>query len=237
MGISTPILRITEYYARHGFGATVRRAQLSLKRALVANRMVVFYCDLSQTLPTAVTSSSLQIDRVESKPELRPQDLEVLINLWNPKLAERNLKERFAKGASLWLIRHEGQLAGYCWTIRGRAIAPYYFPMGQGDVPLFDFYVIRKFRGGAILRALIIHILHTLKAEGATRAFGDAAEWNEPSLCFYKMIPFRRLGVARSVTIFSHKFTTWDESVKTEQLATRKESRRRARAVARPHER
>ena len=224
MGISTSILRITEYYARHGFGATVRRAQLSLKRVMFANRMVVFYCDLSQSLPPIVTSTSLQIDCAQSRAEIHPEYLEVLFNLWNPKLAERNLNKRFARSASLWLIKYEGQLAGYCWTLCGGAIEPYYFPMGRTDVQLFDFYVIRKFRGGAILRALIIHILHTVKAAGATRVFGDAAEWNQPSLCFYKMVPFRRLGVARSFTIFNHKFTTWYDGVKTPQLPTREKN-------------
>ena len=70
-----------------------------------------------------------------------------MTSFWNPKLAHRNIKERFDKGASLWLIKFEDRLAGYGWTLQGRTIEPHYFPLGQDDVHLFDFHVFPKYRG------------------------------------------------------------------------------------------
>jgi GNAT superfamily N-acetyltransferase len=237
MVISNSISRLTAYFKRHGFEATIRRAGLAVRRTLFSNRMVVFYCDLAKQ-PTAPLNipSSLKVERLRSYAELNRQDLQEIINAWNPKLAHRNIRERFEQGAALWLIKSEDRLAGYSWTIRGRTIAPYYFLLGEDDIQLFDFYVIAKFRGRAILWFLVAHILHTLRDEGAVRVFGDVAEWNQPSLSFYRMTPFRRLGLARSFTIFGHTFVSWVGNDPVKQIQKGTERRHGAPTMARSHE-
>jgi hypothetical protein len=110
------------------------------------------------------------------------------------------------------LIKSQGKLAGFSWTLRGRTIAPFYLPMGEDDVQFFDWVVFPKFRGRAIHWFLVAHILHKIKAEGVARAFGDAAEWNQASLSSYKMTPFHRLGCARKLTIFGRTIVCWAES-------------------------
>jgi ribosomal protein S18 acetylase RimI-like enzyme len=213
MGIVNSISRVTEYYSRHGFAATMRRAGVSAKRALFANRIVVFYCDLPKlAAPPAKIPSSLKVERLQRYIELSQQDLQEMTSFWNPKQAHRNIRERFDRGATLWLIKSEDTLAGFSWTLRGRTIASYYFLLGEDDIQLFDFYVFPKFRGRAILWFLVAHILQSLKGEGAARVFGDVAEWNQASLSFYKMTPFRRLGLARSFTILGRTFTRWVEN-------------------------
>lgn len=210
MAIFTSISRLAAYYTRHGFSATIHRAGLAVKRALFSSRMVVFYCDLAkQTTAPANMPSSLKVERLSKYAELSPQDLHEMTSFWNPKQAHRDIRQRFEQGASLWLIWSGDSLAGYSWTLRGRTIAPYYFPMAQDDVQLFDFYVFSKFRGRAILWFLITHILSRLGEEGAARVFGDVAEWNQASLSFYKTVPFHRLGAVRSFTILGHTFVSW----------------------------
>jgi hypothetical protein len=218
MGIPTSFSRFAEYYTRHGWRATTRRARLEVKRALFSSRSVLFYCDLSTlTTPPAGLPSVLKVERKISSSELSPKDLNEMTSFWNPKLAQRNMKERFGRGASLWLIKCDDRLAGYSWTIRGRTIAPSYFPMAEDDVQFFDWLVFPEFRGRAIHWFLITQILHRLRGEGAARAFGDAAEWNEASLSSYKMTPFRRLGVARKLTIFGRTIVFWAENTSAKQ--------------------
>lgn len=210
MAISTSISRLAAYYKRHGLRETIRRATVATGRILFAGRMVVFYCDLGERVTApAELPSSLKLERLKTRAELDPKDLEELTSFWNPQLAHRRIEERFEHEASLWLIRSGDSLAGYGWTLRGRTIAPYYFPMGQDDVQLFDFYVFPKFRGRAVLWFLVTHILRSMKDEGAARVYGDVAEWNQASLSFYRTTPFRRLGSARFFTIFSHSFVSW----------------------------
>jgi ribosomal protein S18 acetylase RimI-like enzyme len=231
MALSTSTSRLIAYYQRYGFGATLRRAGLAIRRALFSNGMIVFCCDLAkQSTAPPDMPSSLTVRRLSHYTELSPEDLQELIGLWNPKQAHRNIGERFERGASLWLIRSGERLGGYSWTLRGRTIAEYYFPMAQDDVQLFDFYVFPRFRGRAILWFLIIFVLSSLREEGASRVFGDVAEWNQPSLSFYKTIPFQRLGRARTFTILGHTFVSWTENEPSEK--TQKDTLTNASMVA-----
>jgi hypothetical protein len=237
MGISKSISRVTNYYSRHGFRETVRRAGLGVRRALFARRMIVFYCDLS-ALPArpAKIPNSMRVDRVRSEMEITSPDLQEITAFWNPKQARRNVKERFAKGASLWLIKSEDKVAGYGWTLQGQTVAEYYFPMGPKDVQLFDFYVFPKFRGRAMHWLLTAYILQTLAAEGAARAFADTAEWNQAQISSFKMTSFRRLGMVRPFTILGRTFVSWVQNDPAEQTQKRTQPVDKVSAMVRSHE-
>lgn len=237
MRISNSISRVTDYYSRHGFRATVSRFVLAAKRALFSSRMIVFYCDLP-SLPVRPVNipASMTVERVTGEGELRPQDFDEITSFWNPTQARRNVRERFANGASLWLIKSEEHVAGYGWTMQGRTIAEYYFPMAPKDVQLFDFYVFPKFRGRALHWLLTAYILQALAAEGAARAFADTGEWNQPQISSFRMTPFRRLGLVRSFTVFGHTFVSWAERESAEQIEIPSRRKDRALSVARPHE-
>jgi hypothetical protein len=199
--------------------------------------MIVFYSDLSTPSGRPVNiPSSMRVDRLLSETELTQSDFQEITSFWNPKQARRNVKERFAKEASLWLIKSEDRVAGYGWTIRGRTIAEYYFPMGANDVQLFDFYVFPKFRGRAIHWLLTAYILKTLAAEGAARAYADTAEWNQAQLSSFKMTPFRRLGLVRSFKIFGHTFASWIENESVEQIQKGTGRRDKVPVIVRSHE-
>jgi hypothetical protein len=210
MSTSGLISRFTVYFKRNGLRATIRRLGLAARRALFSSRMVLFYCDLP-TLgsPTADLPGSLRVERHTNQTDLSPGDLQEITSFWNPDHADRNLKERFELGASLWLIKCENHLAGYGWTLQGRTVEPHYFPLGPEDVQFLDFHVFPKYRGRAMDWFLMTQILHRLAAEGRARAFGETAEWNKASLASFGMTPFRRLGWARKVTIFGRTIVYW----------------------------
>jgi len=210
VSISTLVSRLTEYYKRHGFAATLRRAGLGARRMLFDGRMVVFYCDLYEgRLPQVIVSKALRVERIQALTELSPEDLQAMTSFWNPKLASGNIRERFEKGATLWMVECEGQLAGYGWTMQGQTIAPYYFPLGPDDVHLFDFHVLPSYRGRGINPCLVGQILDHLETNGAGRAFIEAAEWNNAQLSSLRKTQFRCLGLARSFTILGHTFVSW----------------------------
>lgn len=152
------------------------------------------------------------MERLRSYAELSPKDLDQIIHIWNPKLAQRNMKERFDRGASLWLIKLQDRLAGCGWTLQGHTIAPYYFRLAEDDVQFFDFHVFPKHRGRAIDWFLMTYALRTLAVDGAARAFAEAAEWNQASLSSIATTPFRPLGWARKLTLFRHTIVCWDDN-------------------------
>jgi len=210
MSISSSISRCTVYFKRNGLRATAGRLGLAAKRSLFSSRSVLFYCDLSTLKPASTDlPNSLKVERHTNQVDLSPQDLQEIINVWNPDQTRRNLQERFGLGASLWLIKVEDHLAGYGWTLQGRTIEPHYFLLAPDDVQFPDFHVFPKYRGRALDWFLMTHILHRLAVEGRARAFGEAAEWNKASLSSFAMTPFRRLGWARKFTILGHTLVYW----------------------------
>lgn len=223
MSISNSILRVADYFRRHGLVATTRRAWLGARRALFASRMVVFYCDLDeQRLHPVNIPRTFEVKRVKALTELSQEHLQEMMSFWNPKQADRSIRERFEKGASLWLLESGGRLAGYGWTLEGQTIASYYFPMGPDDVQLFDFYVFPKYRGRALHWLLTGHILHTLAVKGRSRAFADTHEWNQAQLASFKLTPFRPLGLVKTYRIFGQLLHCWvsSELVNHEQKDT-----------------
>jgi len=173
---------------------------------------VLFYCDLATlTAPRADLPSFLKVERKKSSTDLSPEDLEAMTSFWNPRVAQGNIRERFGKGASLWLIKSHDRLAGYGWTLQGRTIVPHYFPLGPDDVHLFDFYVFPQYRGQGMNPFLVTRILRSLAREGAGRALIEAAEWNRAQLSSLSRTPFRPLGRARKLTIFGRTIVFWAE--------------------------
>lgn len=210
MGLSTSISRFADYYQRNGISATFRRLGLAAKRTLFANRMVIFYRDI----PTGASHppdlpAALKIERKKGETEISAQDLQEITSFWNPKLAQQNLRKRFGLGASLWLIRSYGNLAGYGWTLQGRTVEPHYFPLGERDVQLLDFHVFSKYRGRAMDWVLIENIISELSTEGIRRAYGEAAEWNKASLSSFAMTSFHHLGTAKKWTLLGRTVVSW----------------------------
>ncbi len=219
MSISTSLSRFADYYRRRGVRETIRRIALGLSRALFSSRMALFYCDLSVLAASSSDlPSSLKVERKTSAAEISPVDFEEIISFWNPKLAHRNMKERFGRGASLWLIKSNDKLAGYGWSLQGSTIEPHYFLLGQDDVHLFDFHVFPQYRGRGFNPLLVTRILQSVAAEGAGRAWIEAAEWNSPQLSSLRKTPFRWLGLARKWTVFGRTVVCWGRNESAPQI-------------------
>jgi hypothetical protein len=238
MSILSSLSRLLEYYRRHGVTATLGRAKVAGKRTLAAGRMAVFYCDLvEQKLPPTNNPGNLQVKRLGSLEELSQEDLLVIIGFWNPKLANRNIRERFEKGASLWLVKSHNQMAGYGWTLQGNTMEPYYFPLAHDDVHLFDFQVFPEFRGHGINPYLVGFILDRLTIGRACRAFIEAAEWNDAQLSSLRKTPFRRLGLVRSITLCGRTFVSWTRNAVVPQLQNGAESTKQIMVAVKPNQR
>jgi ribosomal protein S18 acetylase RimI-like enzyme len=238
MTISNSISRLTSYYARYGFGATLRRGGLAVKRVLCSNRMVVFYHDLSMQAKAPVNIPNfLHMERLKSYAELSSRDLEDMTSFWNPEVAHQNIRERFEQGASLWLIKSGDRLAGYGWTLQGATIEPHYFPLAQDDVHFFDFHVFPQYRGNGVNPALVTHILRSVAAECSGRAYIEAAEWNKAQLASLGKTPFRRLGLGRKSRIFHRAIVCWAKNEPLQQVQKDAERRQRTSTTASSHQR
>ena len=214
------IQRLVTYHHRHGFRATVERSAQLLRRSLSANRMVLFYFDFADyhRLPSLESlPGHLVVERKECAEDMDEQSKRKIINFWNADLCQRNLSERFREGASLWLIRSGGKVAGYGWTMTGHTIAPHFCPLGANDVHFFDFLVFPEFLGQQINPSLVNHMLAQFAAEGRTRAYIEVAEWNQQQLSSLRRTHFRLFGVARKASVLGRTFVEWVRLPQEEQ--------------------
>lgn len=212
MSVLASISRFQVYLTRNGLRATTQRIRLEIKRVLLANRMVLFYCDLTTIdLTTRVLPTGVAIERKIRSEDLDNGDLDEIVQFWNPKLARHHIEERFARGANLWLIRSGARLAGYGWTIQGQTVNSHYFPLGQNDTHLFDFLVFPEHRGQGLNPLLVGEILRNLASECHSRAFIEAAEWNVMQLSSLKKTPFCHLGVAIKLRVFDRTLVCWPD--------------------------
>src|ERR1017187_3659235 len=212
MALTDSISRLVNYYRRHGFRSTLQRARLFLRRLFSSHRLVLFYYDLSRSGSSSSARNwpdHLTVARITSQEEIDQQDWQKIANFWNPELPRRNFSERFREGATVWLIRSEGKLAGYGWTLTGRPIKPHFFPFAANDVHLFDFLIFPECRGRGINPLLVTYILDQLAAERRTRAYIEAAEWNHSQLTSLSKTGFHLLGVARKASLFGRTFVEW----------------------------
>ena len=210
--------RCKAYFRRHGLRATIVRTLFAFQRELVPGREVIYYCSLAgNTRSDEGLARSLNVECKKDSDEVSPQDLQQIVNVGTANVARRNVQERFARGARLWMIRSEGKLAGYGWTLAGSTISPHYLRLGRRDVHLFDFYVFPEFRRRGINPQLVNHILCSLAAEGGSRAFIEVGDYNRPQLESLKKTPFCVLGVARKFSIFNRTIVCWAKPFATNQ--------------------
>jgi hypothetical protein len=213
--------RFIHYIKRHGIRMTVERLWLSFRRVLSGNRLVLFYCDLADLhcAATGKKQTGWTVESRNSEKEISAADSSRIVNVGYADAVRKLQIERFARGARLWLLRVDGRIAAYGWTLKGDTIEPHFFPLGPQDVHLFDFFVFPEFRGQRLNCALVEHILSSLALEKRGRAFIEAAEWNTPQLRSLGRMPFRRLGIARKFCVGSRTFTIWSRGCQAEEVA------------------
>jgi len=210
------ISRLSHYHRRRsGIRAALRRAVLGIRGAFDSHRVAVCSNELSEFLNlSAAHPATVSIERKESESELDPRDLQEILNYETPPRAPSNIGERFGRGASLWMIKTEGKLVGYAWTLRGGTMEPPFVPLGVWDVHIFDTFVFPQYRGRSLNPMLLNDILRNLAAEsmGRGRAYCEVAEGNEEQLSAMRMKPYRVLGWARKFTFRRHTLICWDRS-------------------------
>jgi hypothetical protein len=202
--------RFWRYLGEHGFRATARRVALGVSRVFRGNSLVLFYCDLptAQALPLDAPLHGTA-ERKTSEASIDTVDMQRITSVGYPSLVRRKTLERLERGANLWLWRIDNGIAAYGWSIVGRTIEPYFFPLGPADVHLFDFYVFPEMRGLKINCLLMENIMQALSTEKRQRVFIEAAEWNTPQLRSLSKTRFQKLGNARKFVIGGRIMVVW----------------------------
>jgi len=206
--------RLASFCRRHGIIGAVEEARVRAHRALFQNWKILFYCDLQGQAvcgkPPELPSGAA-IERKSRSSEMSEKDWQAIFKIWDPRLSRRAFAQRFARGATMWLVRTGEEIAGYGWTLRGGTIQPDYYQLGEKDVHLFDFMVLPEFRRQGINCMLVNHIAQALAAEGRARAYIETYEWNHSMLKSLERTNFRACGKAHKRFLQGHTVVTWSD--------------------------
>lgn len=175
---------------------------------------IVYYYDL--TLLNENDLRNPQDIKIESKTDekqIEKDDLNSLIEHIGELIILTQLKERFTKKAVLWVIKSDGNLAGYVWSIGQSTFDPYYLPLCDNDVFLFDGSVLPQYRGRNIYPQLLKNVLYGVKRMGFSRAICDAYVWNISVQKSFLKVGLKKLGVVRKYRFWGRNFILWKDKV------------------------
>jgi ribosomal protein S18 acetylase RimI-like enzyme len=173
---------------------------------------ILFFVDLpgfrneKNIIPT-----NFGVECVRSEVEISMQDLKVLFEHIDEKIFRHQMEERFGKGSLLWLVKINGMLTGYIWSIQGRTIQPHYLPLTSKDVHLYDNFIFEEFRGRNINPALVNYVLAKLREKDMARAFIETNVANTAEIRSLAKTGFETYGLARKYHTWGHCFVIWSK--------------------------
>lgn len=206
--------RIARYYRRHGLRGTLRRFLVALRRTVLNNKTVLFYFDMShadEVDPSLPNNCTVQIIRQYS--EILSADLQIMFDHLGKERTQHDMRERFDKGAVLYVMKENQQMAAFIWSLRKRMVEPFFFPLAEDDVVVFDAESLPEYRGRGFYPLLVRWVLCRLRKEGASRVYMAAKVWNASSLRGLAKTPFRRFGMAQMVRVCGKTITIWYKDV------------------------
>ena len=197
-------------YRESGFLKTAKRIGEVVRQNLLQNKAHIFCCELAQLRePEFQLPPDYTVQRIQSEQEIQEDDMKEFFPMSSEKIFRRQLKERFARQATLWLVRVNGVLACFQWSVPRAPMTHWYHPFTENDVYLFDGGVFKPYRGKGVMFAVHKHILATLRREGYIRAFSAAYEWNKPGIRSAVKLGMIAYGIARKLHIFGRDIVIW----------------------------
>jgi len=173
----------------------------------------LFYADLLKLPDEQFTlPEEFAVECKKSENEISKEELDTLIFYRRERIIRHQLKDRFSKSSRLWLIKSNGQVAGFVWSVREATIEPYYFPLTSSDIHLFDNEIFYDYRGRGINSHLINYALFALKEEGMSRAYIETAVRNVREIRSLAKTYFSSYGSATKLRILGHNISFWQKT-------------------------
>lgn len=195
--------RLYAYYKNNGILKTFLRICEHPYR-LTRNQVILYYADMLELSDIVLEiPHNITIEPKRSYDEAVRPNMKIMVNYWNENYLMDRVRERFKKGSILWIIKIDDDISGFVWSIKGKMVSPYYFPLTPQDAVLFDSVIFEEFRGHGLYPLLMNYVFWQLKADGVRRTFGHSHAWNKASIHGIEKTYFHRFGQARKYSIFN----------------------------------
>ena len=165
------IFRLVRCFKKKGFLETIHRSFVVLLHSFLRRRLM-FYVDLPN-LPhrNLELPENHTVEYRKNQKDISSEEFEALAYYKGERIIKEQFKERFGRGARLWLMKLDGRAVGLVWTVNQKTVEPYYFPLTEKDVHIFDNEIFCDYRGRGINTWLINYVLFTLKEKKMIRAY------------------------------------------------------------------
>ena len=213
MSVYYNLIQAIRYCKEKGLVKAAQRSCVKARQNTLQNETVMFYADLAKLKCENVKLPDTHTVEIKMKvDEISDDDMRTLFSFRDKEIVIDQLKERFTKGAVLWLPKFEHELIGFLWTIRGATLKPHYFPMTESDAVLIDVLTFPHFRGRRLMTPVVNYAICELKKYGVTRLFAHIKKWNISSLRGITRTGFHQLGLVRRITIAGWNIIIWSKS-------------------------
>ncbi len=182
----------------------------------IPHKQVIWFTDLTELDAEGFSMpNNIRIERFYSVDQVDKQDYKTLAECSSDLMgsaAGRLMHERFIKGAVLWLIKVDGRLAGYRWTIANDHRTPTYMPHSNTDVHNIGAELFPGFRGMYVHQLATAFEKMTLRNEGFKRYYAETYLWNKRALkAILKKTSGRKIGIATRFSFFGKNVVVWHD--------------------------
>ncbi len=205
------LIRGGKYYRKYGFLSSIYRLWIIVIRTLFQNSSIIYFSNLTDLKASPQNYFDLELESKKKEEDLTEENCKQLYAYQDKRILESQMKNRFNKGAVLWLAKLNDEIVGFIWTIRRRTIKPFFFPLLESDAYLFDNEILSDYRGKGINPVFIDKVLIELKHEGYIRAFIDTRLWNKPEIHSLKKTCFMKLALVRQVRLLEKNIVIWGD--------------------------
>lgn len=203
------LIRGVNYYKKYGLLQSIYKLWIITKRRLFQNASIIYYSSLIDLKPSSQNYLNLKIEIKKRREDLTEDSYKKLYKYHDERILKHQIKNRFDKGAVLWLAKLNYEIVGFIWTIRRHTLKPFFFPLLDSDAYLFDNEIFKDYRGKGINPVFVNKVLMELRNEGYIRAFIDTRLWNKSEIHSLEKTCFTKLAIVSQVQLLGKNIVNW----------------------------
>jgi RimJ/RimL family protein N-acetyltransferase len=193
----------------NGLISVMKKCWMFFLRCFVYYKELIYCCDLVEFNKQINIPDERKIECFSSEDDINDTDLKRLVEYRDKDLLMNQCRERFTLGAKMWIIRVDGKIANFQWSIRHKPLEHYFFPLTENDVYFFDAVTFPDCRGKGLNSDSMDYFLAELKKEGMQRAYLSINSWNKPVARAMLKMPYKVIGVAKKMHIWRWDLVVW----------------------------
>jgi hypothetical protein len=207
--------RMAKIFRSVGILACIAWLIAAVYHRVIPQKQVIWLADLTEVdSEKFLLPNNVEIRRYRSIDEIDKKDYDDLVELGTSLMGSAGnilIRKRFGLGAVLWLLKVNGQLAGYRWTIANNHVTPTHLPHTESDAHSIGIEIFPIFRGSHLFRQFDEGLKILLKKEGYKRFYSETFLWNKHAIKAISKTSSCKIGISTMFCIFGKTIVIWHD--------------------------